>query len=227
MKKFALYIGSWLILLAIIFGASFALMETYGPPDYEVITRYESQPRVYVTNYGDCYHSGDCHYLHSSKIATGLNKARQEGYYACSYCGGIAYGTIEVPYYERVEIDPTPRNVSDSLIAAVFVSLIPAMLFAHWLCKKLWPEVVPFEGEVDSSEERRAATIARYREYTSERLAKAHGMRIHHDEYGDGTIVSADNYSISVVFDSGVETEPIPFPECMLDGYVTFYKNDD
>lgn len=53
---------------------------------------------VYVTRTGDCYHSIGCGYLRSM-IPKGIEVAKAQGYRACSACGGIPHGTIEVNDY--------------------------------------------------------------------------------------------------------------------------------
>ena len=40
----------------------------------------------YVTNTGDCYHTIDCGYLHSSSNETTIGSARARGYRKCSKC---------------------------------------------------------------------------------------------------------------------------------------------
>lgn len=41
---------------------------------------------VYITNTGECYHTGSCSYLRQSKIAVTLEYAVDHGYRACSRC---------------------------------------------------------------------------------------------------------------------------------------------
>lgn len=43
---------------------------------------------VYVTDTGECYHAKWCRHLRYSKHAILLKQAKQEGYRACSVCGG-------------------------------------------------------------------------------------------------------------------------------------------
>lgn len=43
---------------------------------------------VYITNTGSKYHSAGCRYLKKSQIPISLSKAKQQGYTACSVCGG-------------------------------------------------------------------------------------------------------------------------------------------
>lgn len=41
---------------------------------------------VFITRTGAKYHTGDCRYLHSSKIPISLKEAGERGYTACSVC---------------------------------------------------------------------------------------------------------------------------------------------
>jgi competence protein ComEC len=45
-----------------------------------------SDPIVYITATGECYHRAGCRYLSKSKIAIHLSKAKAEGYRPCSVC---------------------------------------------------------------------------------------------------------------------------------------------
>jgi beta-lactamase superfamily II metal-dependent hydrolase len=45
-----------------------------------------SDPIVYITDTGECYHRAGCRYLSKSKIAIRLSKAKAEGYRPCSVC---------------------------------------------------------------------------------------------------------------------------------------------
>jgi competence protein ComEC len=45
-----------------------------------------SDPIVYITATGECYHRAGCRYLSKSKIAIRLSKAKAEGYRPCSVC---------------------------------------------------------------------------------------------------------------------------------------------
>ncbi len=95
-----------LITIPIVFAiAGLNYLDEKNNPKYEQVPYTVIEERVYVTRYGDCYHSTDCSYLHSSKIAMGKNKARASGYYACSRCYGKPNGTIEVTYYNQVRIE--------------------------------------------------------------------------------------------------------------------------
>ena len=121
-KKIGLYLMISLAMITVIMGASFWGNST--KPTYERVPYTVEEARVYVTNYGDCYHSSDCSYLYSSRNAIGKNKARSQGYYACSRCNGISSGTIDVTYYKQVEKDMTSEIITKSIIGGLVVSLI-------------------------------------------------------------------------------------------------------
>lgn len=71
---------------------------------FEYNSTFEEQPAVYITKYGDCYHSIGCHYLNQSRIEKGLYEVQKSGYRECSYCGGHSYGTIQVEHREYYEV---------------------------------------------------------------------------------------------------------------------------
>ena len=119
-------IGLFLIISILVVNISLGLGFLFdrNNPTYESVPYTVEEPKVYVTTYGDCYHSSDCSYLHSSRIAKGKDKAQEQGYRACSRCYGVANGTIEVTYYKQVEKDMTNNIVSKSLIGGLIVSAI-------------------------------------------------------------------------------------------------------
>ncbi len=121
-KKIGLYLMISLAMITVIMGVSF--WGNDKNPTYESLPYTVEEARVYVTNYGDCYHSSDCSYLHSSKIAIGKDKARSEGYYACSRCSGISSGMIDVTYYKQVEKDITNKIVIKSIVSGLIISAI-------------------------------------------------------------------------------------------------------
>lgn len=75
-------------------------------------TKTKSEPKVYITDYGDYYHSSDCQYLYESKTAIGKYKAEILGYYACSVCGGKSNGYIIEYYYTETPSLPQPSTPS-------------------------------------------------------------------------------------------------------------------
>ena len=119
-------IGLFLIISILVVNISLGLGFLFdrNNPTYESVPYVVEEPKVYVTNYGDCYHSSDCSYLHSSRVAKGKDIAQELGYRPCSRCYGIESGTIEVTYYKQVEKDMTNDIVSKSIIGGVIVSAI-------------------------------------------------------------------------------------------------------
>ena len=99
-------------------------------PEYRYETVTATEPRVYVTRTGEHYHNSSCGYLHSSQIAKGRYQAIEEGYIACSVCGGRSSGTITVTYKKRVPYDPTAKNIGGSIALAIFTSPL-IYLFAY------------------------------------------------------------------------------------------------
>ena len=121
-KKVGLFLLISISLITVIMGISF--WSNDKNPTYENVPYTVEEARVYVTNYGDCYHSSDCSYLHSSRVAKGKDKAQEQGYRACSRCYGIASGTIEVTYYKQVEKDMTSEIITKSIISGLVVGAI-------------------------------------------------------------------------------------------------------
>ena len=119
-------IGLFLIIYILISSLALSLGFLFDKnnPTYESIPYTVEEPKVYVTTYGDCYHSSDCSYLHSSRIAKGKDKAQEQGYRACSRCYGIASGTIEVTYYKQVEKDMTNAIICKSILGGAIISVV-------------------------------------------------------------------------------------------------------
>ena len=92
MKKIKLFFLSFLFLFYLPSSTAVCLVSA------DTITKTE--PKVYITAYGDCYHHPSCGYLWSSRNAIGLYKAQAQGYHACTQCGGKSDGTISVSYYQ-------------------------------------------------------------------------------------------------------------------------------
>ena len=122
LKKIGLCLMISVATITVIMGISF--WGNSKSPTYESVPYTVEEARVYVTDYGDCYHSSTCSYLHSSRNAIGKNKARSQGYYACSRCSGIASGTIEVTYYQQVEVDKTKEIVWGSIFGGLVLSVV-------------------------------------------------------------------------------------------------------
>jgi hypothetical protein len=111
---------------------SFALEDKTA---YESTSTYEEQPAVYVTKYGDCYHSITCHYLTQSMIEKGLYEARDKGYRACSYCGGQSCGTTVVEHKTYYEIKDYSNAITYSLLRSIAYTAI-LYLIVLWILQQ-------------------------------------------------------------------------------------------
>lgn len=124
-KKIALHIVIIILLsipLFFMFKAWANLNQSSSPMyTYETVTATE--PRVYVTNYGNHYHSPSCGSLWNSKIAMGKQEAISKGYTACSKCGGKPSGTIQTTYKKKVEKDV---NSAGFIVGYIFLGLLVA-----------------------------------------------------------------------------------------------------
>lgn len=99
---------------------SYAIIRLNNPTSYKTETVTTTEPRVYVTTYGEKYHSAGCSYLAKSSRAIGKQEAISKGYTACSRCGGRSSGTIEVNYTRKVEVDGTAKNIWGAIGISVF-----------------------------------------------------------------------------------------------------------
>ncbi len=118
----------------ILFSVSFSLMFFLSDKtEYHKVDNYVIEPRVYVTNYGDCYHAYGCHYLSQSMIAKGIREAELKGYRACSYCGGIPHGTIEVNYYITETKDVTDEAIIKSVVFAPVIVVVYTSFFVVFI----------------------------------------------------------------------------------------------
>lgn len=84
-----------------------------------------SEPRVYITRYGDCYHKSTCSYI-KEKYEIGLYEARELGYVACSHCKGYSSGTVWV---EGTEGEPDKNNYIGALFVSFCVLVIPGFFW--------------------------------------------------------------------------------------------------
>ena len=127
-NKIIKYTLGLLAVFIVVFLVSFALEDK---TEYKYNSTYEEQPLVYVTKYGDCYHSINCHYLSQSRIEKGLYQAQKSGYRACSYCDGIPYDTTLVEHREYYEVTSYTNAILYSLIRSVIGTIIVALLGAY------------------------------------------------------------------------------------------------
>ncbi len=61
-------------------------VDEYAPESAPSVKAGAEEVTVYITRTGECYHRGDCRYLHSSKIPILKSKAIAQGYRPCKVC---------------------------------------------------------------------------------------------------------------------------------------------
>ena len=108
------------------------IINANSTPSYKTETVTATEPRVYVTTYGDRYHSVGCSYLAKSQHAMGKHEAISKGYTACSRCGGRSSGTISVTYTKKIEVDSTAKNIWGAIGLSVLCTPL-AYLFIYCL----------------------------------------------------------------------------------------------
>ena len=81
------------------------------------------EPMVYITPYGECYHTSDCSYI-KRKSSIGLYQAQERGYRSCLHCEGEAEGEIWINGTPDI---PTQNNYLASFVTS-FVITIPVGL---------------------------------------------------------------------------------------------------
>lgn len=128
MKRNAKYIPIILSIFLIVFTISFVLEDKTS---FECTSTFEEQSMVYITEYGNCYHSVDCHYLRQSKIEKGLYEAKANGYMECSYCHGCSKSVIRVELIKYYEVTDYTNAFLYSCLRAL---LITPILYVIVLC---------------------------------------------------------------------------------------------
>lgn len=130
-QKIAIHIVIIILLCIPMAFLSYAIIRLNNPVSYETETVTATEPRVYVTTYGERYHSAGCSYLAKSSRAIGKQEAISKGYTACSRCGGKASGTIDVKYTKKVEVDGTAKNIWGAIGISVFCTpLLYGIIYA-------------------------------------------------------------------------------------------------
>ncbi len=89
---------------------------------YRTETKTVTEPRVYVTNYGEKYHNNECFYLRSSH-ARGFYEAQKQGYTACHYCNGVPDGTIDIDYDTEIAYKADKLNEIRAIPIALVIGI--------------------------------------------------------------------------------------------------------
>ncbi len=114
----------------------YAVLNADNSVSYETEFFTVTEPCVYVTTYGKRYHSAGCSYLTKSQHAMGKQLAISKGYTACSRCGGISSGTVEVTYTKKTKVESEPKRIREPIILSLV--LTPTIyFFIYFLLTKL------------------------------------------------------------------------------------------
>ena len=79
---------------------------------------YNGSVIVYVTKTGDCYHTGNCSYLKSSREIT-LAEAAAAGYRRCSRCHPPIYVGMPVKTVQTAEPSYTSKNQTKTKVSGL------------------------------------------------------------------------------------------------------------
>lgn len=173
---------------------------------------------VYRTRTGDCYHTIGCGYLRS-QIPMGIEQARSSTLRACSRCGGIPKGTIEVNNYPAA-------------VAIVFLIEIVITIIGFVIYNKLHPEpatntVTKNTGSyttkpVSEIETERDRMIRNCKTQPIESIQWMKGKTVRHKRFGEGTITEINNEYICVRFEEIDEVKRFQYPQAIIDKFLEF-----
>lgn len=208
-------------------------------PSYKYETVKGTEPRVYITNTGGCYHSGSCGHLYKSKIPIGLYEARNAGYTACSDCGGHASGTISVTYEKKVGLSDS-QITSKKVWGGLGITVLAApliYLFAYciikdrkenaWIykglkngSKKNTEGAIISNGEqiksTTSSELPEREKLQKYLEdYSDEQIQRLKYKVVIHQKFGEGYISKIERRYVWIMF-SNNEEKMFQFPDAFV-----------
>lgn len=98
---------------------------------------------VYITNYGECYHTAYCRYLNKSSISVSLSTAVKRGYRRCSVCNPPYlthedYDEDEIQNNNKDKYNGTRAEKTDNDAGKIFfiviISAIGAIIIFNIVC---------------------------------------------------------------------------------------------
>lgn len=206
----------------------YVIINANSTPSYKTETVTATEPRVYVTTYGDRYHSAGCSYLAKSQHAMGKQEAISKGYTACSRCGGRASGTISVTYTKKIEVDGTAKNIWGAIGLSVLCTPL-AYLFIYCLISE-HIESKGYKPVAQSSSSRSSATSNTTPTAPitppPPKLSIRVGDAVKHKTFGLGVVKKFDGRYLTVSFDK--DTKDFVFPDVFDSGIMTkFAKKEE
>ena len=206
-KKIAMHIVIVIILCIPMSFIWYAIINSNGSTSYETETVTATEPRVYVTSYGEKYHSNGCQYLYKSAHAMGKQEAISKGYTACSKCGGRSSGTITVTYTKKVEVDNTTKNIWGAIAIAVLTTPLAYLfiyaLVADYIENKGYKTATqsPSSPSPITSSTSSTAPVSP----PPPKLTIRVGDAVNHKSFGLGVIKKFDGRYLTVSFDKGIK----------------------
>ena len=179
---------------------------------YKTETVTATEPRVYVTTYGDRYHSAGCSYLAKSQHAMGKHEATSKGYTACSRCGGRSSGTISVTYTKKIEVDSTAKHIWGAIGLSVLCTplayLFIYVLVADHIENKGYKSVtqnLSYRSPPPSNK-----TAAEPITPPPPKISIRVGDAVKHKAFGLGVVKKFDGRYLTVSFDKGIKDFVFP-----------------
>ena len=225
-------------ILAVLFSCIFCAIKENDyktNPDYEYNEVTRTEPRVYVTNTGDCYHHSSCGSLYKSSIPMGRDEAREKGYFACSRCGGRSNGTITTTYKIKEEVPFGAKHVIGQILLAVltapFVYMIGYVIYEVYIEERrnrtstptsqpTPPKVTPPKEPLREPTEREII-INLYERLSDDSIEALPGKMVTHKQFGKGVISFVnDRKYIGVYFEDINAEKKFVFPDAFADKYL-------
>ena len=230
----------WILLLTFVLSFVFGSIDENGyrnNPDYTYREVTQTEPKVYVTNTGSCYHNYSCGSLYNSAIAKGRGQAYEEGYLACSKCGGQPSGTITVTYKIK---EPVPYGFKQIMGSIVLAALTACFVYGtiHTTYevyfadrfeskKKTTPSTtttsLPRTNEKPlTARETRELLIKIMQNFDDNIIDSLSGKTVYHNRFGKGLIAFVtDRKYIEVYFLDIEETKKFIYPDAFADKHLT------
>ena len=188
------------------------IINANSTPSYKTETVTATEPRVYVTTYGDRYHSVGCSYLAKSQHAMGKHEAISKGYTACSRCGGRSSGTISVTYTKKIEVDSTAKNIWGAIGLSVLCTPL-AYLFIYCLVaahkKKKGYKSVTQNSSYRSPPPSNTTAVEPITP-PPPKISIRVGDAVKHKAFGLGVVKKFDGRYLTVSFDKGIKDFVFP-----------------
>ncbi len=196
-KKIAIHIVIVIILCVPMAFLWYAVINA-DKTSYETEFVTETEPCVYVTDYGKRYHSAGCSYLTKSQHAMGKQEAIRKGYTACSRCGGKSSGSIAVTYTKKIAVKGKPKSIREPIFLSVLLTPTIYFLIYLLLTKQLKTKQYKKTTDCPSSESFSSLSSPNPRQPQPKIRV---GDAVYHKTFGLGVIKEINGKTFTVRFD--------------------------